>query len=53
VATALDNGYSAPDIAVDEIGKPTPIFTASTNNGDGTANVRPHGLALDPTNQHL
>jgi hypothetical protein len=46
LATGLTNGYSSPDIAVDPLGTPAPIFTASTNNPDGTANVRPHGLAL-------
>jgi hypothetical protein len=46
LATGLTGGYSSPDVAVDPLGVPAPIFTASTNNPDGTANVRPHGLAL-------
>jgi hypothetical protein len=46
VATGLSNGYSSPDIAVDPIGTPAPIFTATTMNSSGTANVRPHGLAM-------
>jgi hypothetical protein len=46
VAMGLDNGYSTPDISVFPIGTPKPIFTASTNRADGSANVVPHGLAL-------
>jgi hypothetical protein len=46
LATGLDNGYSSPDIAVYPLGAPSPIFTATTLNSSGTANVRPHGLAL-------
>jgi hypothetical protein len=46
LATGLTGGYSSPDIAVDPLGTPAPIFTASTYNSSGTANVRPHGLAL-------
>jgi hypothetical protein len=46
LATGLDNGYSSPDIAVFPLGTPTPLFTATTMNSSGTANVRPHGLAL-------
>ena len=46
LATGLDNGYSSPDIAVYPLGSPSPIFTATTMNSSGTANIRPHGLAL-------
>jgi hypothetical protein len=46
LATGLNNGYSKPDIAVYRLGTPAPLWTASTNNADGTANVLPHGLAL-------
>lgn len=46
LATGLENGYSSPDVEVDPLGKPAPIFTATTSSPDGTANVLPHGLAL-------
>jgi hypothetical protein len=46
LATGLDSGYSAPDIAVYQLGAPSPILTETTNNPSGTANVLPHGLAL-------
>ena len=46
LATGLANGYSSPDIAVDPLGVPSPIFTATTTNSSGTANVRGHGLAM-------
>jgi hypothetical protein len=46
LATGLNGGYSSPDIEVDPLGTPAPIFTATTTDSSGTANVRPHGLAL-------
>jgi len=46
LATGLSNGYSSPDIEVFPLGTPAPIFTATTMNSSGTANIRPHGLAL-------
>jgi Bacterial Ig-like domain (group 3) len=46
VATGLDNGYSSPDISVFPLGLPQAIFTATTQDSSGTANVVPHGLAL-------
>lgn len=46
VATGLDNGYSSPDISVFRLGVQQAIFTATTQNSSGTANVVPHGLAL-------
>ena len=46
LATGLDNGYSSPDIAVFPLGTPAAVFTTTTMNTSGTANVRPHGLAL-------
>jgi len=46
LATGLNHGYSMPDISVFKLGSPQAIFTATTNNSNGTANVVPHGLAL-------
>jgi hypothetical protein len=46
LATGLNNGYSTPDIAVYQLGAPSPTWTFATNNPNGTANVAPHGLAL-------
>jgi hypothetical protein len=46
LATGLDGGYSSPDIAVYPLGATSPVFTATTYNSSGTANVRPQGLAL-------
>jgi hypothetical protein len=48
LATGLANGYSSPDIAAFSLGSTTPVFTATTTNTSGTANVRPHGLAFSP-----
>jgi len=53
VATGLDNGYSSPDIAVFRLGVPQAIFTATTSNSSGTANVVPHGLALTADGSRL
>ena len=47
VALGLDNGYSSPDISLFPLGQTAPILTATTTNSSGTANVVPHGLALD------
>ena len=41
LATGLDNGYSSPDIRVFRLGVPQAIFTATTRNSSGTANVVP------------
>ena len=46
LATGLDSGYSSPSISVFRLGVPQALFTATTTNSSGTANVLPHGLAL-------
>jgi Bacterial Ig-like domain (group 3) len=53
LATGLDNGYSSPDISVFRLGAPQAIFTATTTNSSGTANVVPHGLALSADGSRL
>jgi hypothetical protein len=53
LATGLDNGYSSPDISVFRLGVPQAIFTATTTNSSGTANVVPHGLALSADGSRL
>jgi hypothetical protein len=53
VATGLNNGYSSPDISVFRLGVPQAIFTATTTNASGTANVVPHGLALTADGSRL
>jgi Big-like domain-containing protein len=53
LATGLDHGYSTPDVAVFRLGVTKPVFTASTNLADGTANVVPHGLALSADGSRL
>jgi hypothetical protein len=53
LATGLDNGYSSPDISVFRLGVPNAIFTATTMNSSGTANVVPHGLALTADGSRL
>jgi hypothetical protein len=53
LATALDGGYSSPNVQVFPLGNPAPIFSATTMNSSGTANVRPHGLALSADGSRL
>jgi hypothetical protein len=53
LATGLNNGYSAPDISVFRLGNPQSIFSATTKNSSGTANVVPHGLALTADGSRL
>ena len=53
VATGLQNGYSTPSISVFRLGLPQAVFTASTANSSGTANVPPHGLALSADGSRL
>jgi hypothetical protein len=53
LATGLTGGYVSPDIAVYPLGQTSPIFTATTLTWNGTANVRPHGLALTADGSRL
>jgi hypothetical protein len=53
LATGLDNGYSSPSISVFRLGLPQAVFTATTANSSGTANVPPHGLALSADGSRL
>lgn len=53
LATGLEHGYSAPSISVFQLGVPQAIFTATTANSSGTANVVPHGLALSADGSRL
>jgi hypothetical protein len=60
LATGLDHGsltgsggQPISDINVFPLGASTPTFSATTANSSGTANVRPHGLALQPAGTFL
>lgn len=53
LATGLENGYSSPSISVFRLGLPQAVFTATTANSSGTANIPPHGLALSADGSRL
>ena len=53
LAVGLDHGYSTPDLMVYPLGVPQAIWSASTNSKDGTANVVPHGIALNGNGKWL